>query len=679
MASALSWISAAVRHSSYSSVSYSSTSISVLKSHAKRPSISIHLEQLRLFQNEGSCWHPLLPHSVIAKGFPIRERAVGKGLEISFADMALLSQSMSFNESGGGLVAEGLRTLLIPMKTLEHDDAIQWHLEYKRHPKLPNKRSVSDILANQSFSSWYKTDDLCELTERRCFLGWAEEIAVVMGTAEYSNTEICCSEALPAPKTRNVKIKSISMEASGFGIFRANGSNSWHPTSVPSKITLELDKDIYDTLADEYLTRLMIYDTEDRISWLLPQSSVILYVIYKIITRRRYRLFDGDREVDFIFANPVANGGKEADSILRTLLRLKVQKSHDLQECLSKTVRQVLLLLDQLRDGLKSASAGFEPTGPFAKVRLYGVEFNDMMEMRNSLDIKQAQVDQPWTQIARDGTVVLFGSGISQPIISMSPYMCATYMRVPPSRDLMATTGSVLNSILHHHHRRAKGTRLGDEIEWIKEDTLFQSHIRGETVTVFHEQRLRVVKQAQLDPSIYERIRHHASSGFIFTDYRSRRACSEAIASADPAASFCIKKTSSVCTDTTLSDVPEDDFSSVASSENDFGVNNERLPTSSISSDESPPLEADCKQLGAIIARTSDAATELQMPMCLVEASSRKQISTSSTPMSNTPRAIKRNKGCTNLATLVGTSENKPFDECVPNPAGKDGAGRSNS
>jgi len=314
MASALSWISAAVRHSSYNVVAYSSTSISSKASIGASPSIAICLEELKPLQREGPCWYPLLPHAVIAKGFPIRERTVGKGLEISFADMTLLSQSMSFTEYSQGLVVEGLRSVLIPMERLLQDDAVQWHLEYKRHQKLPKKRSVSDILAGHRFSNWYKAQDSTKLTEKRCFLGWAEQVAVVIGTAEYSTTEIYYSGALPAPKKCNVKINRISMEASGFGLFGAKGSKSWHTTSVPSKITLELDKDIYDTLADEYLTRLIIYDTEGRISWLLPQPSVMLYMIHKIIARRRYQLFDSEKEVDFRFASPVADGAAEADS-----------------------------------------------------------------------------------------------------------------------------------------------------------------------------------------------------------------------------------------------------------------------------------------------------------------------------------------------------------------------------
>jgi hypothetical protein len=667
IAAALSWISAAVRHSSHNCLSYSSTTILAKPPKGASHTIAIYLEDLELLRDGGPCWYSLVPHGVIAKGFPIRERTVGKGLEISFADMAILSQSMSFTESGGGFVVEGLRTVLIPVKIIEGDDAIQWHLEYKRHPKLPKKMNVSEILADQRFFRWYRAQEPCQLTGRRCFLGWAEEIAVVIGTAEYSNNEIYCSGALPTPKTRNVKINSISLGASGFGLFGAKGSKSWHTTSVPCRIPLELDKDIYDTLADEYLTRVMVYDTDDKISWLLPQASVILYMIHRIIVRRRYRLFDGDREVDFIFAAPVADGAKEADSTLRKLLRLKVQKSEDLKECPSRTVRQVLLLLDQVGDGLKSVYTDFEPTGPAVRSRLYGVEFNDVLEMRCSLEIKQAHVDQPWTRMVRDGSVVLFGTGISQPIISMSPYMCATYTRIPPSRDLMVTTGEVLDSILHHH-RGPKGSRLGDEIEWLKEVTLIQSHVGGEKLSVFHEQRLRIVKQAQLDPSIYERVKCQASSGFIFTDHRSRKACSEAVVSAKHATCSSVKEDSAVHDNTSFSNVPEEDSNSVISSENeyDFDFNETQLPNSSISSNESPRLEMDCKEFGAIVSRLSDAGTDGRVHGEVNETLPMKWIPTTGISTSSIPRVVKRKSRCMDLKASfmvsVASSTKEDFD-----------------
>ena len=121
---ALSWISASIRHSPFVNLAYSHRLVFAGRSSSPIPTIAIQLAKLEEIRTDQPCWHPLLPHAVIAKGFPIRDRMSGKGLDISFADMALLSQSMSFTEYDNGLILEGLRSVLIPMKILFQDEAI---------------------------------------------------------------------------------------------------------------------------------------------------------------------------------------------------------------------------------------------------------------------------------------------------------------------------------------------------------------------------------------------------------------------------------------------------------------------------------------------------------------------------------------------------------------------------
>lgn len=155
---------------------------------------------------------------------------------------------------------------MIPIEKLEDDDAIQWHLEYKRHKRHANKRGLSDILTIGPFQKWYKAHQPYELIEKRCFLGLAEELVVTIGTPDFSTTHVYGSGALPTPKTRRVKSQTISLGASGLGFLGANGSKTWQTTAVPSNITLDIDKDIYDTLADDLSTTVFIYDTDEKIS-----------------------------------------------------------------------------------------------------------------------------------------------------------------------------------------------------------------------------------------------------------------------------------------------------------------------------------------------------------------------------------------------------------------------------
>ncbi|KAH8762401.1 hypothetical protein BGZ57DRAFT_725703, partial [Hyaloscypha finlandica] len=265
------------------------------------------------------CLHELLVHG-------------SDGLEISFADMAMLSHSVSFTEHDGGLIVEGLRTVLIPMEIIsqdEPDEAIQWHLEYKRQLKDPELRSLSEIFATVPGSKWYKSHDPNELFRKRCFLGWAEEVAVMIGTEQFSASEVFPSKAKQTSKTCRVdKSHAISIGLTGVGI-NLNAGKAWQKAARPSTIAWDRCKGIRDTLSDEHRYSLLIYDTNQQIGWLLPRLSVILYMAHKIFTSREqtgHRLLSGGKETYFRHAKPNADGASAAFSALDELMSLEVRK-----------------------------------------------------------------------------------------------------------------------------------------------------------------------------------------------------------------------------------------------------------------------------------------------------------------------------------------------------------------
>jgi hypothetical protein len=120
-----------MQYSTLSEVSTSVRSINADLAISSKPCITLALPPLLSLKSAGACWHTLFSHGVIAKGFSAAPRKEGKGLEISFADMAMLGKSISFVKYDGGLVVEGLRSLLIPVTELPEDGTLQWHLEHK--------------------------------------------------------------------------------------------------------------------------------------------------------------------------------------------------------------------------------------------------------------------------------------------------------------------------------------------------------------------------------------------------------------------------------------------------------------------------------------------------------------------------------------------------------------------
>ncbi|KAH6668955.1 hypothetical protein B0J14DRAFT_674497 [Halenospora varia] len=123
---ALSWLCAAVRHSPPSEVALSSTRIAAVpKPEDDGHIITICLSELELLPLTQSCWYPIFRHCVIADGFPIRDRINGEGLKPSFQDMFLMSRSLMFVEFDGGFVVDGLLSVLISIRELQDDDALQ--------------------------------------------------------------------------------------------------------------------------------------------------------------------------------------------------------------------------------------------------------------------------------------------------------------------------------------------------------------------------------------------------------------------------------------------------------------------------------------------------------------------------------------------------------------------------
>jgi hypothetical protein len=129
VAAALTWIITAVRHSEYSQIAFSTAKIEAVNK--KLPKIAIALVPLEVVPSGDFCWHPLFSRCVIAKGFPIKPRKQGRGVEISVANMLYLARCSSFVEYDGGLIAQGLRSFLIPIEELRNDNAVQWHFEPK--------------------------------------------------------------------------------------------------------------------------------------------------------------------------------------------------------------------------------------------------------------------------------------------------------------------------------------------------------------------------------------------------------------------------------------------------------------------------------------------------------------------------------------------------------------------
>ncbi|KAF4626150.1 hypothetical protein G7Y89_g12011 [Cudoniella acicularis] len=530
--SILVWICAAVRPSTNSEIMLSSAVIETSQKKDGTSKLSIRMSALEgTPQGGGTCWHSILPYGVIAKGFRIRDRKQGQGLEISFADMALLSHALDFVEVEGGLVLHGLQSLLIPIEELRDDNALQWHYEDKRHHKKQGRRTLLKILNDNGGFQWLKELDPLQLSQRRCFLGWAEEAVVAMGTESHLSTNIRWSGAKRAPRIQHINTHTWNIGASGAGF--VNASKGWvrERVAMRGRLTFDYDKDIHDTFNDDEKKHVIVYDNGTKTAWCLPQPNIVLHLVYRILLRRNYRLFDGEHPTELQAVPPDIACGGEALKILKRSLRYRVVKDETddgvVEEPLSCTIKQVWHLLNTIRDKLESVVDEFEDVGEGPPRTLYGVELSAVLLMLRGMPIRRADVHQPWVHLTSEEPLVLFCKGIGQPIIPITTdQLCRPWKTVPHGQNFLVATAAAVKYFLHQQYQGPDGSRLHANLKWLYGNSLIQSHSNHhERKPVSHVQYIQSVRECSLDKQLLGKVRLRRNSCFIFSGSMPRFAC----------------------------------------------------------------------------------------------------------------------------------------------------------
>jgi len=565
--SALSWVCAAIRYSPRKEVMLGSTSIKAIKTVNQTRTASFRVNRLESLQSQHACWHSLFPRSVIAKGFSISSRKKGKGLEMSFADMALMSRSLTFVEYDGGLVVEGLSSLLIPIKILQDDDALQWHYESKVLAGSGQKRSVSDIFSSMPDMQWYKELQEDQLTSKRCFLGWVDKASIVLGTEDHVNFDIVRSGAAFIPKSRIVGSNSITLGTSGTGFVTFTGTRSWGKESTPSNLTLPIDRDraIEEALADESKVPITVYDDSTKIAWCLPQASVCLQIVHSLLEQRDCQVSDQGRAVTLASE---ATGSTNASGAMKTLMRclnfeVRIRSLGEGSQStpLSRTIAQVWLRLNNFRDGLKKLIAQLQDAGFHPPENLIGVEFADVSEMSCSeVNIKKFKLNQPWVHFVHQ-SAVLFCSGLGQPIIPIPPappkYICSAWKTVPVGKYHLVLTA---DGILFFLNQQEKRSRLQTRVIWIQTRMLVLTHCRGESMSVCHTQELKCVKSSPLDLEIWGKIQACRDACFVFSDRGAKQCFSEGRCLESDGSSTSYESTSGSTGRSSVSNQDKEDF-----------------------------------------------------------------------------------------------------------------------
>jgi hypothetical protein len=519
----LSWLCAALRCSNNSGLSLSSILVGGETTDEGRK-ISIKTAPLETVVSNGACWHGGFPRGAIARNFPIRRRkSSGRGLEIPFADMALICGSLGFVEYKNGLVVDGLNSILIPRKRLPEDDAFQWHFESKIREE-GRVAYASDVLEAIEIEPWYNgTSPVLpdELYTKRCFLAWAERGIVMVGTEEHFNsTTIGESHANVSASMKHVLAYGLNLGGNvsqlTFGL-----TINLTPTSIPAFFKPSVSNGMRDILAIESTPNkgknfVLVYDTDAKIAWYLPQACVVLYMTHYYLSEQRLELIDArNQEISLEFPKQDSDTdiGSAAASILskslccRTRRRLissstPADKDNILGETPSSpttttiyeydhfknTVERLWYLLDTAGSTSKMNRSQYIKCSESPPYGIHGIDFKELLAAKGPgevTSIRYVKIDQPWSYLTNDLSTVIFCKNFGQAIIPAPEGLCCAWLRVPQKKDFLAMTGQTIQYFL-----RKNKSGLSKELKWFPKKPLIRGHCQLGLSSVIHTQLL---------------------------------------------------------------------------------------------------------------------------------------------------------------------------------------------
>lgn len=265
----------------------------------------------------------------------------------------------------------------------------------------------------------------------------------------------------------------------------------------------------------------LFFDTTKRTGWYIPQISLALQMIHAIISMRKYRIYDGDNEISegdncHTFAQSGPDAATEAAMPLKNCLRFRIKKN---QFSKSKTAfedfgdmfERVWDTLSNVEAGLESAEGGFRLAGHVAPKFIHGVEFLDTADMKPTIRIKTAEVDQAWAHLTSEHPLVIFSRDIEPPIAPEQSNLCGPWQVVPSKQSYLVSMGLAIIPILD---RRREG--LADGSDWNFRTDLIQTHNSGRTVPVKHVQKLVSRKKPRSNSPIRREILKYPTGCFVF-------------------------------------------------------------------------------------------------------------------------------------------------------------------
>lgn len=352
VAQLLTWLAAQFRIPTHREVAYSD----VIFKRKDTREFCLSLRELQSFRGQELCWNSMVGTGVLARGFPIPQRHGEVGIELPFDTMLTLANILYPIRYYDGVVLKGVSTALIP--TAYTSNSVQWHFITADKHKTKAPLSMSSISAY--CEKLFETHDLALLSKARAFVGYCKEVEIHLGTPGSGRTHVESSGASCEANyellkeiqlTVNTSMKSLFGLAGGFKLIRSQALRCQAKMEwLTFDEQLEISKN----------HPVILYDTDTKRGWLVPELCVILHIAQARISRRPQ--MSDSRDVQIPYAGVSADGGQAALDAIRKGRKqeLTPQSGEDKPQLFEDVVRNIFTFFQSLREELikKNANAG---------------------------------------------------------------------------------------------------------------------------------------------------------------------------------------------------------------------------------------------------------------------------------------------------------------------------------
>lgn len=420
----------------------------------------------------------------------------------------------------GGLVLDGIITVIYPVKELSKDHALQWHMELKTsNTRLEEDGQAfihaSEVMAASLKQEWYKELDPEKLATSRLFLGWTSEANVILGTQSVFASRVDCSGAFDCESSTSVKTYGGSAGIGFHGFATLSASISSTHSAIASGITgIESKEDdaMLLWLSNGVKNQIILYDDDKDTGWLIAQTTLFLFLLQVLLLRESPDI--STLLPPELLSMAAHDGGQAA---LETILRLKEQNfhwnGHNCWAMVKATCHHVFNVTHELRQIYADAgtACGVAPGS------ILGVELVDVALKEASMPVKKAPVASPWAHLAEhQPCIVLFCKDLGPVIVpSTLDKVCPAWHSVPPGYGYLAATGPTILHILHKRTRK-QVSRLADNIDWDFEDPIIGSHQTRSGSRCCHLQFLKSKVPPASRMGLLQAVEAWANGGYIF-------------------------------------------------------------------------------------------------------------------------------------------------------------------